>query len=205
MIDYATLRFVITPMQIDEIDEVLVIEREAYSLPWSVNAYRHDLTKNELAHYLVLRQQAGTTVGRASPPFWRKWLGARPPSARLTPPILAYGGFWLMVGEAHISTVAVRKIWRGRRLGELMLVGMIELALDLQAEVVTLEVRASNSVAQNLYRKYGFAQAGVRKRYYSDNGEDAYIMTTAPLREPAYQQRYATLKLQLWKQLQAGR
>ena len=92
--------------------------------------------------------------------------------------MVGYGGFWALGDEAHISTIAVRPDWRGYGLGELLLAAMIDLAASLKARFVTLEVRASNLVAQNLYRKYLFEQAGLRRRYYRDNDEDALIMTT---------------------------
>ena len=106
-----------------------------------------------------------------------------------------------MVDEAHISTIATMREWRGRGIGELLLVAMIDEAQSLGAEKVTLEVRVSNLVAQNLYRKYGFKVEGRRRRYYSDNGEDALIMTTPPLYEEAYEQMLGKLKQSLLARL----
>ena len=94
--------------------------------------------------------------------------------------MLGYAGLWLLIDEAHISTIAVAPEWRGRGLGELLLASLLERAISIGADVATLEVRASNLVAQNLYRKYRFTVVGVRKGYYTDNFEDALVMTTPP-------------------------
>jgi ribosomal-protein-alanine N-acetyltransferase len=76
----------------------------------------------------------------------------------------------------------------------MLLISTIELAALQKARVVTLEVRASNSVAQNLYTKYGFKRVGLRKAYYTDNKEDAFIMTTDVITSPAYSQQFNELK-----------
>ena len=115
--------------------------------------------------------------------------------------ILGYGGFWLFLDEAHICTLAVHPDWQGRGLGALLLTSLIEHAIELDAAIVTLEVRASNLMAQKLYRRYGFAQVGLRKRYYSDNSEDALIMTTEPISSSSFQKRFKTLKSSLLRKL----
>jgi ribosomal-protein-alanine N-acetyltransferase len=96
--------------------------------------------------------------------------------------------------EAHITTIGVLPEYRGQGLGELLLVTLFTDAMRRGAEWVTLEVRVSNESAQALYYKYGFTQQGVRRRYYSDNGEDAYIMWSPPLREPEYVRRFHQLR-----------
>jgi ribosomal-protein-alanine N-acetyltransferase len=107
-----------------------------------------------------------------------------------------------MVDEAHISTIASHPDWRGKGVGELLLLGMIENSIEIGAHVVTLEVRVSNATAQSLYRKYGFLIAGTRKGYYSDNGEDAYIMTTPSIRTEEYAAKLDALRSALVKRLQ---
>jgi ribosomal-protein-alanine N-acetyltransferase len=99
-----------------------------------------------------------------------------------------------MVDEAHIINIAVRETHRGKGIGELLLISSIEMANRLKARVVTLEVRITNTVAQNLYTKYGFKQAGIRKGYYTDNKEDALIMTTDVITSPAYVRQFLMLK-----------
>jgi ribosomal-protein-alanine N-acetyltransferase len=100
---------------------------------------------------------------------------------------------WLMVDEAHITTIALRAARRGRGYGELLLASLIETAIGTGARRVTLEVRVSNETAQGLYRKYGFRQEGLRRRYYSDNNEDAYIMTTDNIQDSDYQRTFESL------------
>jgi ribosomal-protein-alanine N-acetyltransferase len=99
-----------------------------------------------------------------------------------------------MAGSAHIVTICVRRSHRGQGVGELLLIGAIERAVARGATEVTLEVRPSNVVARNLYRKYGFTDRGVRKSYYSDNREDAVIMTTDPVQETPFAERFAELE-----------
>ena len=89
--------------------------------------------------------------------------------------ILGFAGFWIVAGEAHVTSIAVRETYRHQGIGELMLISLVGLALEMGAEMVTLEVRVSNINAQKLYQKCGFRQVGVRRGYYTDNGEDALI------------------------------
>jgi ribosomal-protein-alanine N-acetyltransferase len=95
--------------------------------------------------------------------------------------IVGYAGIWVMTDEAHVTTIASHPDMRNRGVGELLLVAMIHRGIDVGARWMTLEVRASNAVAQNLYRKYTFKEMGIRRRYYSDNGEDALVMWTDAL------------------------
>jgi ribosomal-protein-alanine N-acetyltransferase len=216
-------------MQLNDIPEVESIERQSFSSPWSRYAYEHDLTENKLAHYLVLRQveeeearetarqedeeqkAVSVPLGGQGMPSWLRTaavlLGfklriqapATPPKPR--PPILGFAGMWLMVEEAHLVTIAVNPVHRRKGLGELLLVEMLDWADRLGARVMTLEVRVSNLGAQALYRKYGCTTQGLRKHYYSDNNEDALLMTTESLAAPAFQGRLQRLKLELQEKL----
>ncbi len=188
--------YVIEPMRIEDVEQVMVIERQSFPLPWSANTYWHELRENQHSHYVVVRQQQNPLAQSLS--FWARLLGRKPQSA----PVLGYGGFWLVVDEGHVSTIATAPAWRGRGLGELLLLAMIEQSLGLGAHIVTLEVRISNSVAQNLYRKYGFAITGRRKDYYRDNNEDAHIMTVENASSPEYAQHLQVLRSALWTRLQ---
>lgn len=170
-------------MTVDDLDRVIDIEAIAHSAPWPASAYRHELEQNHLAHYLVLLAE---TPLEQTPMSLRQRLLAWLRRPRRGRPILGYGGFWLMVGEAHVSTIAIDPEWRGLGLGELLLLELIERALALEAEMITLEVRLSNVTAQNLYEKYGFEYVGRRKRYYRDNNEDAHIMTVENVQQPAF-------------------
>lgn len=202
------LPYAIEPMRLRDVAEVMEIERVSFPTPWSARAYRYELQENNLSHYLVARPQRPLTEKK--PGFWdglrreclverlRRSLGiAASPEAN----ILGYGGFWLMAGEAHISTIAVRPEWRRRGIGELLLVAMLEWAVELGADLATLEVRVSNVAAQGLYRKYGFAKVGLRPHYYSDRGEDALIMTTKHLTSAAFQSGFHRLKTELRQKL----
>ena len=194
-----TGRYVLEPMRPEEIPEVQEIERESFSMMWPLDSYARELRDNRLAHYLVL-QLPGAEPPAAMPderrPFPLSLLpraqAERAPGSPLR--LAAYGGFWLMVDEAHITTIAVRRALRGQGLGELMLVGLLDWALPFGARWASLEVRVSNRIAQNLYTKYGFKQTGVRPRYYSDNHEDALVMWTDELTSAAFQRRFQELK-----------
>src|SRR6185312_4759725 len=111
--------------------------------------------------------------------------------------IVAYGGIWLMVDEAHVTTFAVHPRYRRRRIGERLLLALLDLAVDRHAREATLEVRLSNLAARRLYEKYGFRPVGIRPRYYSDNNEDALIMTTEPLSSAHMVERLARLRAAL--------
>src|SRR6266536_1511066 len=161
---------VIDDMTLEDIDAVQEVERSSFPVPWPANAFRHELTQNRNARYVVAR------------------------SGDL---IVGYAGLWLMVDEAHITTFAVHPEHRRRRIGERMLQRMFEIAEEMGAEWLTLEVRVSNLAAQRLYEKYGFRRAGVRRRYYSDNNEDALIMSTERIRDRSMRDHLARLKREL--------
>jgi ribosomal-protein-alanine N-acetyltransferase len=182
----ANLPYTIEPMEVRDIPEVMEVERLCFSLPWSSRAYRYEIEENSLSTYLVARP---AQPGRPQ----RLWDRVKQtlPGVDVRGPILGYGGFWMMVDEAHISTLCVRPEYRRRGIGELLLLTMIELAEEKNATAVTLEVRISNSAAEALYEKYGFTVQGRRYRYYTDNGEDAYIMTTPRITTKGYQRRRA--------------
>jgi [ribosomal protein S18]-alanine N-acetyltransferase len=174
-----TLAVMVEPMRLDDIEAVLDIDRLSFPLPWSTSSYRYELTQNTHSYFFVaLAPQSGAAGPRGG---WRERLSGLlkaspepPPAPRL---VVGYAGFWYIVDEAHISTIAVHPDWRGQGAGEQLLVGLLERALDLNAVKATLEVRVTNTRAQNLYRKYGFEEVGRRRRYYRDNGEDALLMT----------------------------
>jgi ribosomal-protein-alanine N-acetyltransferase len=160
----------IRPMAVPDLAAVQGIERASFATPWPAHAYRQEIETNRLAIYLV------ALIGDA---------------------VVAYGGIWLMVDEAHITTFAVDPRFRRRRIGERLLLALLDLALNRRAREATLEVRLSNLPARRLYEKYGFRPVGIRPRYYSDNNEDALIMTTEPLELPAMRERVARLRAEL--------
>ena len=154
MVARPPLRLRVEPMTLADVSDVHRIERASFPVPWPDYAFRQEIQTNRLAHYLVVRA-AGETV--------------------------AYGGLWMMVDEAHITTFAVLPHWRRHGIGGRLMIEMFRMAQDLRARVMTLEVRLSNAAARGLYQQFGFRPVGIRPRYYSDNGEDALIMTTEPL------------------------
>lgn len=160
----------IDPMRVEDIPRVLEIERQCFSTPWPRDAYRRELQENRTACYLVARQD-GVVVG--------------------------YAGMWVILEEAHVTTLAVGPHYRRRKIGERLLVALIEEARARGARWVTLEVRRSNHAAQALYRKYGFRDVHVRPRYYSDNGEDALIMWTGNIWEEPFRSQFEALKAAL--------
>ena len=105
--------------------------------------------------------------------------------ARADEEVVGFAGLWVMVDEAHVTTFAVDPRWRRRGVGERLLLALLDVALGRHAREATLEVRLSNLPARKLYEKHGFRPVGIRPRYYSDNGEDALIMTTEALASPA--------------------
>ena len=144
----------IGPMVHDDIQAVLEIERLSFRTPWPAEAFHQELTHNRLARYTVARQ-GGAVVG--------------------------YAGVWLMVDEAHVTTFAVHPDSRRQGVGRRLMHALLLAAEDMGAARMTLEVRVSNGAAQALYRNHGFLIAGRRERYYSDDGEDAYVMSTPAL------------------------
>ncbi|MBM3130980.1 MAG: ribosomal-protein-alanine N-acetyltransferase [Chloroflexi bacterium] len=204
MIDYTPLLFRVDPMTFQDIPVVMEIETVSFSAPWSARAYDYELRYNEMARYFVARPQ-GRDV-RLNVPTKRSWwqrLFAR--SQTIAPlPIVGHAGFWMMVDEAHISTLATRPAWRRRGIAELMLIALTERAAEMGARVMTLEVRASNADAQALYHKYRFEIVGRRGQYYSDNGEDALIMTTPPIASAEYQRFFQARKTETLARLAIG-
>jgi ribosomal-protein-alanine N-acetyltransferase len=136
-------------MKVEDIPDILIIEREAFTMPWTEEAFRNELTHNHFAKYMVM-ELAGHIIG--------------------------YAGMWAIVDEAHVTNIALLEAYRGRKWGDRLLEELMKTASYVGMKAITLEVRVSNEVAQNLYRKKGFRSAGTRKGYYSDNREDALVM-----------------------------
>jgi ribosomal-protein-alanine acetyltransferase len=120
--------------------------------------------------------------------------GKAPPPDGPSQPIIGFVGVWLLPEEAHMVTIAVREDSRGCGVGELLLIAAIEMVTQRQQPVMTLEVRVSNKVAVSLYEKYGFKHMGLRPRYYSDDHEDAYILSVDWLDSPEYRELFQRLK-----------
>ncbi|MCA0173740.1 ribosomal protein S18-alanine N-acetyltransferase [Bacillus sp. RAR_GA_16] len=136
-------------MTIEDIEAVMRIEHATFPTPWSRSAFYNEIVINHFATYLLLE------VGEE---------------------IAGYCGVWVIIDEAHITNIALHPDYRGIKLGEALLKKAIHFVKSRGAVKMTLEVRVSNIVAQNLYRKFGFEEGGIRKNYYTDNQEDALVM-----------------------------
>jgi [ribosomal protein S18]-alanine N-acetyltransferase len=176
----------------DDLDEIMPLERQCFADPWTRRMYLSDLTTNALATYLVVRRMVD---GRLLTMDDRPTGIANGPSSMVHRPssILAYGGFWLLMDEAHIATIASHPDWRGCGLGQWLMLALIDAAIARGAASSTLEVRAGNLPARRLYEKLGYEVTGLRKNYYRD-GEDGLIMTTPSMAEPAMQARLAAAR-----------
>ena len=150
-----------------DIPTVTRIERASFSTIWPSDAFYNELSTNKLAHYYV---------------------------GKFEDRVVAYGGIWVILEDSHVTTVAVDPAYRGRRFGEVMMLRLIDEAIARGAAWMTLEVRESNSVAQQLYRKYGFTTVTMRTGYYSDDNESALIMWAGSLRSELYQNRLSALR-----------
>jgi len=185
--------FVVEPMAVSDLGDVMVIERLSFSSPWSERAYRFEIEQNENSVMLVARPAFPLSL-------WDRIRGR----AGVRSPVLGYGGLWLLVDEAHISTIAVHPQWRGKGLGELVMLSLLEQGIRRGMQRATLEVRVSNETAQGLYRKLGFESAGRQRRYYSDNNEDAFIMVTPPFDTPGFKENLRRCWAELHARFQAG-
>ncbi|KYC83100.1 ribosomal protein S18-alanine N-acetyltransferase [Heyndrickxia sporothermodurans] len=134
---------------IADLDGIMNVEIQSFSLPWSREAFYNEFVKNHFARYFVIVDQEK---------------------------IIGYCGVWLVVDEAHITNIAILPEYRGQKLGELLLSSIMDYSIQQGAKSMTLEVRVSNIIAQSLYKKLGFFEGGIRKNYYTDNQEDALVM-----------------------------
>lgn len=195
MMHAAAVRCRIRPMRPEDIPQVMDIERHSFPSMWPQTVYQREL-KNKMSRYLVAyelgdeeRVEGAEEDGNSVRGLVRRFLIGLPkqPDDR----VLGMVGLWCVMGEGHIVTIAVRPERRRQGIGEVLLVAALEAALEAGQDEVTLEYRISNQAARSLYEKYGFAQVGVRTRYYSDNQEDAVLMTTTPLRSTAFRRLLA--------------
>ncbi len=137
-------------MKMEDLPDVMAIDLDAFPSPWTREVYEQELLKNDFAHYFVLQTDDGKIVG--------------------------YVGLWIVFEDAQITNIAVHKDFRGKRIGERLFGYALAFAFYQGAQTLSLEVRPSNTVAKNMYRKFGLKEGGIRKNYYPDNGEDAIVM-----------------------------
>ena len=139
----------IVPMKKEHIEDVMIIEALSFSIPWSKEALIQEVMYNQLARYLVVLEDEK---------------------------VIAYGGMWFILDEAHITNIAVHPAYRGQGRGRQLVAALIDLAGSEGIKELTLEVRRSNEPAISLYESFGFKSIGTRKEFYFDNKEDALIM-----------------------------
>ena len=150
-------------MTLSDVPAVHRLEEAIFSTPWYEKDFVYEMTENKVARYLVI-EEAGE--------------------------IVAFAGAHIILDQAHVTNIAVRQDCRGRGLGRMITRSLMQYASNLGAEYLTLEVRQSNVKAQNLYKSLGFVKVNVRKRYYEDTGEDAWLMVCdqLPAADPDFEE-----------------
>jgi len=191
--------YIIRPMEYEDIPQVAQIDREAFPGEWvfrSQAAYKQDLNNPSIRYIVACKEKhVPESEGQAMQKVpWFKWLFSYGRRLNTSEDIVGFSGFWMMMQEAHIIAIGVRNGYRRLGIGEGLLIATIELAQIVNANIVTLEVRASNETAQELYKKYGFQVVGRRRRYYSSDGEDAIIMSTDNITSVPFQASFQQLK-----------
>ncbi|PKB79726.1 MAG: ribosomal-protein-alanine N-acetyltransferase [SAR202 cluster bacterium Io17-Chloro-G9] len=194
-------------LRTEDINQVIEIEKEAFSPLWISTPFKRELN-NRYACYLVacpapdeVDPAPFLNQDHSGLPLWERLskgmhglMGRSGTDAAADELIAGYVSVWFQGEEAHITEIAVREKLRGRGIGELLLIGAVRAAKEYGSKVLTLEARVSNFVAQRLYEKYDFKQVGIRKGYYSDNREDAVILTTSPIDTEEYQRMFQELQ-----------
>lgn len=146
----------IRKMRKEDAGELSRLDKKCFSIPWSEKSFIEEF-ENELAYYFVMTDDND---------------------------IIGYIGLWNILGEGHITNIALHPRYRGKGLSKRLMNALFCFSEENTLSSITLEVRESNTTAQNLYLKYGFKKIGKRKRYYSDNKEDAIIMTAKLFEDP---------------------
>jgi len=156
------LRVTITPMRRRHLRSVLRIEAQVYPRPWSVGLFMSEMALKTTRVYLVAR--VGSTV-------------------------VGYAGLMITGSDGHVTTVAVDPAWHRQGIGTRLVLGLSEAAVGRGCTGLTLEVRVTNAAAQAMYRRFGFAPAGVRKNYYTETNEDAIVMWAHDIDLPPHRRR----------------
>ncbi len=159
------LEITIQPICVDDIEEIVILDRLCFGGLWSIDSYRRELT-NENSHFL------GISIDPNLEPATAGWIG--------------FGCFWAILDEAHITLLGIHPDYQQQGLGQQLLGALLDKARSIEMARATLEVRASNAGAIHLYQKYGFQTVGRRKKYYQDTGEDGVIMWRGGLQHPNF-------------------
>lgn len=154
-------------MSREDVAQVEELEKQVFTSSWQEGAFLNELAHNPTASYLVVRSPQE---------------------------LVGYAGFWLVEDEAHVTSIALHPECRGQHLGRRLMHAMVSKAAQRGARWITLEVRADNTVAQTMYRRFGFARVGVRPKYY-DSSVDAWIMWAGDLQSSSYRERLRALEV----------
>lgn len=166
------MSYLIRLMKEKDIGEIMKIEAVSFGTHhWTKESFKSELRNKTGNYYVIIDNDSHKLVG--------------------------YCGFWLIIDEAHVTTIAIHPDYRRNHLGELLLQYLIDRCKEQEAKWLTLEVRISNIGAQKLYYKYGFSSLGLRRKYYQDNDEDALIMWTEDIHCDKFGSLYQSLKLEL--------
>jgi len=204
--DTESMRYAIRPMTPADLQQVTNIEQDAFPEIWPSTKFDKEL-RNHLSRYLVAvdtktKVNNPNSVQEIIPnkpwtkkiPIIRHLVPDIAPVIQTTDSLVGYVGLWFMIDEAHITSIAVRSTHRGYGIGELLIIASLELGAIQDTKMLTLETRISNVTAQNLYKKYGLSIVGKRKNYYSDNNEDAFIMSTGDTKAKEYKDFFDNLR-----------
>lgn len=204
--------YFVRPMRMEDIAQVAQVERECFPTGWVATPFRRELQNRNAAYLVACRaadpwqaEREAREVAVAGPPrrnsilkrlvdgIGELFAAPTSPPADFSQYIVGFVGLWFVVDEAHITAIGVREEERRKGIGEVLLAASVELASRRRSRIVTLETRVSNHPAQALYEKYGFDQEGIRKGYYTDNREDALVMSTGVISTPEYLERLRRL------------
>lgn len=139
----------IRKMQITDVERIIEIEKVSFATPWTYDIFYHELIENHYAHYYVI-----------------EWEGI----------VVGYAGMWVVIDETQITNIVILPEYRGKQLGKRLFQHMLSTAITHGTKQLSLEVRKSNIIAQEMYAKFGLVPGGIRKNYYTDNQEDAIVM-----------------------------
>jgi len=199
------LPYAIRPMEPGDVPAVVAIDRLSFPTPWLASSYLYELRHNTHSFYYSLLKPALHSAidepARSGQGWLHRLRSALRPAEESR--VIGYVGLRFNATEAHVSTIAVHPDWRGKGLGELLLLTAMEKAVELRATAVSLEVRPSNEVAQHLYHKYGFRFTGIHRGYYRD-GEDAWLMKV-DANQGAYPARLVEMRYTLESRLRLQR
>ncbi len=194
------------PMNETDIPQVYAIDHESFpaeSMFRPYSSYNREI-HNSMARYIVGCVPSVRRMKEVQRSWFRRLLDRGPwHYPRTVMPqelVVGFAGFWVMLDEAHIIAIAVRKPYQRQGIGEGLLLAVIDMATRMNNRIVTLEVRESNYAAQQMYLKHGFRVVGRRPRYYSDNQEDAVLMSIEDLNAPEFREHVRQQRDRLLRQ-----